>query len=226
MIYVIAVLAVILYYFIIYRFLGSRGPSSLLSVLLCIGFGVLSAGMSLALEYGWSLWLGEFILSHKSLVFIESFFGVALIEEGTKWLFLVYAVSRWNSFARYSDGIIYTCGIAAGFTLVENLLYAVIETSLPDMAVRVFTAIPVHFLFAIVMGFLFARYKLEGKQFLWFSLLIPVVLHGLYDFFILQQYAELLMGAALLVLAGCLSLSIWICNTAKRADRLRVIDSA
>ena len=91
------------------------------------------------------------------------------------------------------------------------------------MVLRSFMTVSVHFLFGIVMGFLFARYKIEGNRFLWFSLLIPVILHGLYDFFILQPYAELLMGAAILVLVGCLCLSVWIVKIAIKADKLRIV---
>lgn len=220
--HIIAVGSVLIYSVGIYLLMRSSSGVRLWQLLLCIVLGVFSAIIALGLEYVWNYFLAGFIQSHHSLIFIESFVGVGLIEEISKWIFLVAVVSRWRSFNFYADGILYACGIAAGFNFVESNIYAAIESDPIHMVIRSFTAVPVHFLFAIVMGFLFARYKLEGSGFFWYSLFIPVILHGLYDFFILQPYAELLIGAALLVLIGCLSLSIWICRVAVKADKLRM----
>lgn len=221
--YLIAVTSIIIYSLLLFWLMKLVVKRRVVALLLCVLFGVLSAIVSLALEYGWNYLLGDFISSHPSLIFIESFIGVSLIEESTKWLWLVFVINRWRFFNYYTDGVLFACGIAAGFNLVEGAIYASIELNALHMAVRSVTAVPVHFLFAIVMGFLFARFRLEGKQYLWFSLFIPVILHGLYDFFILQQYAELLMGAAILVLIGCLCLSIWIIHVAIKADKLRLV---
>src|SRR5688500_8036681 len=221
--YLIAFFSVLIYSALIYYFIRSRSVVSVMALLNCVFFGILSAIISLGLEYLWSYFLNGFIRSHESLIFVESFIGVSLIEESSKWLWLVFVISRWYSFRLYTDGILYACGIAAGFNLVEGAIYASIELTPVNMIIRSFTAVPVHFLFAIVMGFLFSRFKIEGERFFWFSVLIPIVLHGLYDFFILQQYAELLIGMAILVLIGCLALSVWICRTAIKADKLRVV---
>src|SRR5687768_9223341 len=221
--HIIVVASVILYCFVIYWFLRNRSGVNSRSLFVCFVLGVVSAALSLGLEYLWDHLFGLFIASHPSLIFVESFIGVSLIEEGAKWLCLVIIIYRWPSFDMYTDGILYACGVAAGFNMVEGLLYASLDYNPLNMLLRTFTAVPAHFLFAIVMGFLFARYKLEGDRFFWFSILFPVVLHGLYDFFILQQYADLLMGAAILVLLGSLALSIWICGIAVKADRLRII---
>lgn len=216
--------SIALYCVLIFWFLKNRSGAKASSLLICFGLGIGAAAVSLGLEYLWDSAFGLFIASHDSLILLESFVGVSLIEEGAKWLWLVFLISRWPSFLYYVDGILYACGIAAGFNLAEGMLYAYVDPNVGNMALRAVTAVPAHFLFAIVMGFLFARYKIEGNRFFWVSLLIPAILHGLYDFFILQQYAELLMGAAILVLIGCLALSIWICRIAVRADKLRVVN--
>jgi RsiW-degrading membrane proteinase PrsW (M82 family) len=225
MIYLVGVLSVILYSALIYWLVGSGKTQHPFRLLICVLMGIVSGGLSLAGEYIWNLVLGDFISSHHSLIFLESFVGVSAIEEVTKWLWLVFFIRHWPSFNRYADGIIYTCAIAAGFTLLEGILFARTDGVLVNVIIRGFTSVPVHFLFAIIMGFLFARYKFESPRFFWFSILIPVTLHGLYDFFIFQQYAELLMGGAILILGGCLSLSIWVCRTALQADRFRRIQT-
>ena len=222
--YLIAGVSVAVYSVLIYILIKSFSRRPALPLMTCVLFGILSALIALGLEFLWNRFLGDFISSHPSLIFFESFVGVSLLEEGAKWLWLVFVIYKWPTFKLYTDGILYTCAIAAGFNIVEGSIYAGIETEPFNMIIRSFTAVPVHFLFAIVMGFLFSRYKFENNSFFWFSLIIPVVLHGLYDFFILQQYHDLLIGAAILVLIGCLSLSIWICRTAVRADKLRVIN--
>ena len=223
MTYAIVLASVILYSLLVFRFTKAGSRTWGYSLLICVLFGIMAAVASVFLEYVWNYFLGDFISSHHSLIFIESFIGVSLIEEGTKWLCLVFIISRWKNFNFYTDGILYACGIAAGFNLVEGGIYGTLEQNPVSMILRSFTAVPVHFFFAIVMGFLFARFKLEGDRFFWFSLIIPVILHGLYDFFILQQYADLLMGAAILVLLGCLSLSVWVIHIALKADKIKLL---
>ncbi|MEO5906084.1 MAG: PrsW family glutamic-type intramembrane protease [Saprospiraceae bacterium] len=222
MIFVIIAVSVFLYcaliLFFIYRSTGRpRGQ-----LFICFGFGIFSAVIAFGLEALWNHLAGDFISSHRAFVFIESFFGVGLIEEFAKWIWLVLVIRSWSQFLRYTDGIVFAVAMAAGFSLAEGVAYAIFDVGIGDIIIRGLTAVPVHFLFAIIMGFLFARYKLESSQFFWFSLLIPAFLHGLYDFFILQEFTDLLMGAAILVLLGSLALSIWVCRVAIRADRLRI----
>lgn len=223
MTYLVVALSVFVYcaliLFFIYR--STRQPRRLL--LLCIGFGILSAAMAVGLEYLWNEIAGDFTASHSAFVFIESFVGVGLIEEGVKWMWLVTVIRQWSGPLRYSDGIVFATAIAAGFSLAEGVVYALLDTGIRDMVIRGLTAVPVHYLFGIIMGFLYSRYMIESRRFFWPSLLIPSFLHGLYDFFILQEFTELLMGAAILVLLGSLALSIWVCRVAMKADRVRAV---
>ena len=219
MAFVVPVVAVVIYSLIMYLILRRHSAESPLYLLLCVAMGIGAAAIAFGLEYAWNYFLSPTINSHPSLVIFESFIGVSLVEESAKWIWFVLFIRHWVHFDRYTDGILYGCGLAAGFSLVEGLLYGIVHLDTAQSIVRSFTAVPVHFMFGIIMGFLFARYKLESDRFFWFSLLIPVLLHGLYDFFILQQFADMLMGAALVVFAGSLSLSVWVCRTAYRVDR-------
>ncbi|HZV70520.1 MAG TPA: PrsW family glutamic-type intramembrane protease [Saprospiraceae bacterium] len=222
MIYTVSFLSVFIYCVLIYGLVGSSSKEKPLRLFFCVLMGAVSASLALVAEYFWNFFLGDFIALHPSLILLESFIGVGFFEEAAKWLWLVFVAYHWKTFDRYTDGILYACGIAAGFNLVEGSLYVSHDTEFMNHIVRGFTAVPVHFLFGIIMGFLFARYKLESRKFFWLSLVIPILLHGLYDFFIFQQYTDLLMGGAILVFAGCLSLSVWVCRNALRADRLRL----
>ncbi|MEO6132309.1 MAG: PrsW family glutamic-type intramembrane protease [Saprospiraceae bacterium] len=223
MIYLVSFAPVFVYSLLIYWLVSPASDRRHINLFFCVLMGFFSALVALAIEYLWNLFLGDFIASHRSLIFFESFVGVGAIEEAAKWVWLVFIINSWRSFTRYSDGILYACGIAAGFNLVEASLYIITDGTLMSSIIRSFSAVPVHFLFAILMGFFWSRYTLEQPKFFWISLLIPVLLHGLYDFFILQQYTELLIGGAILVFIGSLSLSIWVCRSAMRADRVRQI---
>lgn len=220
--YALSILTVIFYGTIILWFLWRRRKEKPSYLLWCVAMGLGSALLALLLEYGWHLLFTDWIEAHSTFIFLESFIGVSLVEESAKWLWLILIIRRWRAFVAYVDGILFACGIAAGFNLFEGLLYAYTEQELSSVVVRGLTAVPMHFLFAVVMGFLFARFKMESRRFLWFSLFIPVILHGLYDFFIFQQFTEALMGGAIVVLLGCLLLSLWICRTAIRADEMRL----
>ena len=225
MIFFVAAFSVFIYGLLIFWLIGSKLKESPFWLLLSFLLGVLSAVIALVAEYVWNFFLGPAISAHHSLIIVESFIGVGAIEETAKWVWLVFLIARWPSFSSYASGILYTCCIAAGFNLVEGVLYALTDGNLMDILVRSLTAVPVHFLFAIIMGFLFARFKFEAYRYLWPSLFVPILLHGLYDFFIFQQYAELLIGAAFLVLAGCFSLSVGVCIIALKADQLRLTET-
>ena len=92
--YVIAIVSVIIYGAVIWWFIKSRMRHSFLPLLLCVFFGVLSAFIALGLEYLWNYFLAGFISSHPSLIFVESFIGVALFEEAAKWMWLVFIISN------------------------------------------------------------------------------------------------------------------------------------
>lgn len=216
--YLVAPLFILLYSLMLYWFMG-RQTTLLWNLLFrCVGMGVLSAAAGWGLEYGWHLLTRSFIASHPGFVFLESFVGVALIEETMKWIWFPLVIRYWQPWSNYTQGVLFACAIAVGFNIVEGSLYAYTFGDPSYLVIRGLTAVPSHFLFGILMGFLFARYRFEGGRFFWYSLWIPVVMHGVYDFFILQTFSETLMGGALIVLAGCLALSIWIGRTVLRVD--------
>ena len=225
MIYFLAVFPVLIYSLSIFWLVRSASDKAFLRLLFCVFMGMLSAGMALVLEYLWNLFMGDFIASHRSLIIVESFIGVSAIEETAKWVWLVFIIYHWGSYGRYSDGILYACGIAAGFNLVEGLLYVWTDDNIMNVVVRGITAVPVHFLFAIIMGFLFARFKLERRVFFGYQSLALSFYMVFMIFSFYSSMLTLLVGGAILVFAGCLSLSIWVCRYALHADRLSWVDS-
>ncbi|MGC4023033.1 MAG: PrsW family glutamic-type intramembrane protease [Cyclobacteriaceae bacterium] len=89
------------------------------------------------------------------------------------------------------DGIVYAVSVSLGFAGLENILYV---TNSPDGIatgiMRMFTAVPAHATFAVLMGYFLGRAKCEpGKSYLaWYGLLTATLFHGAYDYFWFISY--------------------------------------
>ncbi|MCR9055261.1 PrsW family intramembrane metalloprotease [Phaeodactylibacter xiamenensis] len=134
----------------------------------------------------------------------SSFIVVALTEELVKYLCLFLYPYRSRFFNEPMDGIVYAVMIGMGFATLENLMYA-LQYGLETVILRAFTAVPAHAAFAIIMGYYFGKAKFEPdpkirRKRLLMALFAPLVIHGLYDFLILQEIYEGLIALAIAVL--------------------------
>lgn len=110
------------------------------------------------------------------------FAGVALIEETAKLIVVLLIIYRNESLDSINDGIGYSIAVAIGFSLAENVLYLTGSAgSLSLIIARGITAVPLHSLCGAYMGYYVASAKKKEAGFHPFSLLIPVILHGLYN---------------------------------------------
>lgn len=137
---------------------------------------------------------------------VFSYIVIALSEELVKYLALLVYVYPKRIFNEPLDGILYAVMIGMGFATLENLLYAD-RFGHQTVLVRAFTAVPAHAVFAIFMGYYIGLAKFQYKKrlkLLSLGLLIPVIIHGTYDLFILQQYYEwlILLGVFTLYLSA------------------------
>ena len=120
--------------------------------------------------------------------FILYFCIVAIVEEGVKYMFLR---TTWThpSFNYRFDAVVYGVAVALGFAAAENLLY-VFYLGVGITPLRAITAIPLHCICGVFMGHYYGmaaaceRYGLYAKkqQYHVLSLLVPVLIHGWYDF--------------------------------------------
>lgn len=125
--------------------------------------------------------------------YVYSFFCIALIEELSKFICSFLFVNKNPNFNYLFDGIVYFSCVSLGFALVENILYCA-NGDLYSVLLRAFTAIPAHTFFGISSGYYYALYR-RGKMnneknniiLLILSVLVPVILHGIYDFCILVE---------------------------------------
>lgn len=131
------------------------------------------------------------ILTPKTVLYIlvENFLGVALVEELVKYIALKGVSWNHPAFNYTFDGIVYAVSVSIGFAAAENILY-VQDGGLATAAIRAVTSIPGHCIFAIYMGVAYSLakyYETRGdlmlrQKYLRHAILIPMLLHGFYDF--------------------------------------------
>lgn len=128
---------------------------------------------------------GHSILSFAWYAFII----VAFTEEGSKYLVLRWYAYPLESFQEPFDGVIYSVMIGMGFATVENIEY-VWKFGVETAVARMFLSVPAHAALAVLMGYNvgLAKFRLRRKIWLmWKGLVIVVLLHGSFDFFLFIQ---------------------------------------
>lgn len=103
-----------------------------------------------------------------------------------------------------ADGIIYMACVALGFSLIENILYAVHPANEHMILVRLLTATPLHICFSALMGLSFYLWYRNRHAFylLLTGYLLASISHGFYDLMVFNHYSILLMGATILLMYG------------------------
>lgn len=110
-------------------------------------------------------------------------FMAAIPEEGLKYVALRWGMVPHREFDEPMDGIVYGVTISLGFATLENILY-VINGGWTTAAMRALTAVPCHAMLGAIMGYYVGRgtFTPEFREKLYNkALLVPIVLHSLYD---------------------------------------------
>ena len=136
--------------------------------------------------------------------FLLYFVVVALSEEGAKYVLLKRRTWRNPEFNCQFDGVVYGVFVSLGFALWENIGY-VAYYGLTTALVRAVTAVPGHACFGVFMGTWYGLAKrrqgagdLAGAaKFRRTALIVPMLLHGFYDF--CATYQDSVMGLVFLV---------------------------
>ena len=118
----------------------------------------------------------------------QAFIGIAVVEEGVKLAALVMIVRKRKEFDEILDGAVYAVSVAMGFALLENIMYVFGSDAPMSVAlIRGFTAVPLHALAGGFMGLAVARDKIESKGSITAAFLIAVIIHGAYDWFLMDS---------------------------------------
>lgn len=187
--------------YIYYRDIHEKEPHRFL--ISCFVFGMLSTIPAIYLEEaGVDAGITESPNIWMTMAF--AFIVVAGSEELVKFLFLRFYIYPHDEFDEPLDGIVYTVMIGMGFATLENILY-VSSFGTPTAVVRMFTAVPAHAAFAVIMGYYVGKAKLEKdnkkeRLYLFYGFIGAVLLHGTYDFFLFQENFPALASLAFVAL--------------------------
>jgi len=121
-----------------------------------------------------------------------AFVIVALTEEGSKYLVVRWYAYPLDQFQEPFDGVIYAVMIGMGFATVENIEY-VWKFGLETGVARMFLSVPAHAAFAVLMGYNIGLAKFQPERKRWLmtkALLIVVLLHGSFDFFLFLKQSR------------------------------------
>jgi len=125
----------------------------------------------------------------------NAFIVAGFTEEVFKFVALYLLIWRNPEFNEKFDGIVYAVFVSLGFAAVENILY-VTDGGYQVALIRALTAVPAHALFGVRMGYFFGiahMYPELRKSFLRQALIVPVLLHGIYDFILMSGRPFLLI---------------------------------
>ena len=170
-------------------FRDKHEPEPLGLLMISFVYGILS----LFLAIGISMVINEFITIHEDSIeeqAIHAFVIVAFVEELCKFIFVRGILYRNKNFNEPFDGIVYAVMVGMGFATVENIFY-VMRGGEATAILRMFTAVPAHALFAVLMGYYLGKAKFTYRKEVQYSiiaLLVATLFHGVYDYFLFISF--------------------------------------
>ena len=154
--------------------------------------------------------------------FWNAFLTAGLPEEVAK-LFCLWLFLRKNPyFDEYIDGIVYAVCVGMGFAAFENVgyLFSNVEAWREIGLLRAILSIPGHFFFAVTMGYFYSKAVFgDPAKRAWnfaLSLLVPVLLHGLFDALLMTSDAVGGSASAIMLFGG---LWFYMFSTSKKRIR-------
>ncbi|MBQ6324006.1 MAG: PrsW family intramembrane metalloprotease [Bacilli bacterium] len=175
--------------------------------------------------YRFEMHFGSYFKKVKDSTYLEvlfyAIFGVAIFEEGYKWL-ISFCTTSVDKDKKPKHILIYCVMASIGFAWFENIVYFAIPYGLDVTFQRMFTAFPSHICNAIWMSYLmilcFKSNKFKRIIFGFLSLVIPVVVHALYNSFLYGSRSELLKYNRIYLIFLCLSSIYLVFKEKKKSD--------
>lgn len=167
----------------------NKEPKSILIKLLAQGIlsTILVASLTLILSSTFEIFLKEYTQMNQIELLLYSFVCISLIEELCKFAMLYKTTNNLKENDEPYDMLLYGSFIGLGFASIENIIY-VFSYGTSIAIIRAFTAVPIHAMLGILMGYFLEKYyKKRNIKNITKSLLIPVMIHGLYDYCLLNS---------------------------------------
>lgn len=151
-------------------------------------YGVASVLLSLCISIPFEK-MGLYVSDYKTMVeaMRTSFFAAAIPEEVAKYVMLWLFLRKCKYFDQRMDGIVYAVCVSLGFAALENVMYLLgsYDEWVSVGISRALTAVPGHFGFGVLMGYYYSLGKFDSLNFAsakYKALIVPIIVHGLYDF--------------------------------------------
>jgi len=209
MILALALIPVIILLIIIYVY--DKKEKEPIGLLLKLFFGGMATVISALILEGIGTAILDIIMPFESVEksVILAMIIVGPVEELGKYAVLRLITWKNKQFDYSYDAIVYSVFTSLGFAAIENIGY-VFSYGISTAFLRMFSAVPGHACFAVFMGFFYGKAKHADlanskKNYIKFNtlaILIPVILHGIYDavimggstseFFVMQGLSLLL----------------------------------
>jgi RsiW-degrading membrane proteinase PrsW (M82 family) len=138
-----------------------------------------------------------------------AFVVVGFLEEFSKMVaFMAYAYNR-KAFNSPTKGILFSIAIAMGFIFAKNTFFVFSNGGHHFSELTGFLSVPMHILFAIIMGFFlsFSRFRFSKIIFPVLGLGVAAFFHGLFQFSIFSEDDTLLTTS--IVITGIMALLLF-----------------
>lgn len=213
--------------FIIYKRDKIEKEPILLLIKLFI-FGILSSGVALFFEIYLEKLLPFLDNNDNFDIIVRSFFLVALVEEFVKWFFMYVFCWTKEDFNYTYDSIVYAVFVSLGFATVENIVAALANNNNVLLLIkRSLLTVPAHAFFAISSGYYFGLAKKfdsrnwikRKNKYLALSILVPILIHGLFDSLLLlydKVPLILIIAFAIYLLISSVSKVIYVSKNSKK----------
>ena len=180
---------IVLLYYVYKKDKVESEPTGLLIKLFI--FGCISTIPAIILEMVGTNVLTAIGLDPSSMLFIliENFLVVGFSEEFSKRFMLKLGSWKDPNFNYLFDGVVYAVFVSVGFAALENVGY-IMSFGLEVAPIRGLAAIPLHAICGMFMGHAYGLAKYyekagnysASKSAMKMSLMIPMLIHGFYDF--------------------------------------------
>jgi RsiW-degrading membrane proteinase PrsW (M82 family) len=171
--------------------------------------GVISTFFALVSERLFGTLLSSLVPKASKAYNVLLYFGVvAISEELSKFVLLKKRTWRNPEFNCLFDGVVYATAVSLGFALWENISYVTMY-GFTTALVRAVTAVPGHACFGVFMGVFYSLAKsndyMGNKErssfFNVLAVVVPVLLHGAYDYIASMEVQDFSWTFIIFVLA-------------------------
>ncbi|MDP4007500.1 MAG: PrsW family intramembrane metalloprotease [bacterium] len=174
--------------------------------------GMLATLPAIGLELGLRSLFSSLPLPPELILILYIFIGVALVEELLKFLVVRIAVYQNKALDEPLDVMLYMIIAALGFAAFENILIlfglgstSPVSNILALTLVRLVGATFLHALASGTFGYFLARSFFDPRRQYWYlasGLFLAVLLHGLFNFYILEVQGVLKLAVPAIILLG------------------------